>query len=505
MDISLWLIFIVIAIISLLPLTRLDLFSVSKKYTYFKYLSIFLFIWTLVIFLRFVISNSLVLYFLILTTYPLVFVLTTTGFLAIMSYLEKKVSRIFKYFLIVLLFIELFIAYTNHFHGLMLDIPYQSGLTIEEINSANRGMIFYVHTIFCYLLLVISMGLISYRMYKRMIVNEDFIPFIVLITGIIFGIVVNILHVFFFDFVLDPTYLAFVLFTSILYFIFYIRDIRLILKMNNYQFILDNLREMYLITDQNDRILDASSTLLKKITLDLDKDLKFSEFIKNIENQAIIYETGKELESDYNPKKMYLHMQKKPINLPFLKYSGHFYLFYDETKIQKYINDINYARNHDLMTDLYNRNYFEDIRNDYEDKVNYGFIMFDLDGLKLFNDYLGHRAGDKLLFRFAEKLKLVSRDNDYIPIRMGGDEFLLIIKEASEKIIKDIIDRLNEITKSKDKLKTIGFSYGYSINKQKKSTSVVLSKADELLYEMKKDREVEKDKLEKLLQKRTDK
>ncbi|MFO7969317.1 MAG: diguanylate cyclase domain-containing protein [Bacillota bacterium] len=505
MDISLWLIFIVIAIISLLPLTRLDLFSVSKKYTYFKYLSIFLFIWTLVIFLRFVISNSLVLYFLLLTTYPLVFVLTTTVFLAIMSYLEKQVSRIFKYFLIGFLFVELFIAYTNHFNGLMLDIPYQSGLTIEEINSANPGIIFYVHTIFCYLLLVISMGLISFRMYKRMIVNEDFIPFIVLITGIIFGIVVNILHVFFFDFVLDPTYLAFVLFTSILYFIFYIRDIRIILKMNNYQYILDNLREMYLITDQNDRILDASTTLIEKITLDLDKDLKFSEFIKNIENQAIIYETGKKLESDYNPKKMYLHMQKKPINLPFLKYSGHFYLFYDETKIQKYINDINYARNHDLMTDLYNRNYFEDIRNDYEDKKNYGFIMFDLDGLKLFNDYLGHRAGDKLLSRFANKLKQIAKDKDIIPIRMGGDEFLLIVENANKEKYENIIDKLKFLTKSDDKLKNIGFSYGCALSNKEKTTSSTLKKADEKMYKMKEERFEEKEELEKLLKKRTNK
>ncbi|MFW5888935.1 MAG: diguanylate cyclase domain-containing protein [Bacillota bacterium] len=505
MNIYLWLIYIIIGIISLLPITRIDLFSVSKKYTYFKYLSIFLFIWTILLGLRFVIDNSFTFYYLTLSVYPLLFIITSLTFMAIMTYLEKPVPEFLKYIFLVFLLVELVISYTNNFHGLMLEIYLENSLTKEQILSSNPGTFFYIHIVVCYLLLLVSLYLISSRFFKKMVEDEDYFPFIILVIGIIVGIVVNILHVFFFNFVLDPTYLAYILFTSILYYIFYIRDVRLIIKMNNNSFILNNLREMYLIVDQNGIVIDASKAMLEKLSYKVVENISFSELIDKLKKQAIIYEKGSELDDEYNPNKDYLHMQKKPIEIPFFKYSGYFYMFYDETKIQKYINDINYARNHDLMTELYNRNFFEDLRDKLEEEKNYAFIMFDLDGLKLFNDYLGHKAGDKLLTRFADKLKKLASDEKITPIRMGGDEFLLIVKEATKEKVNKIIVKLQSMTKAEDELKSIGFSYGYALSSKDKSTSYTLSKADEKLYKMKNERSKAKEELEELLKKRTNK
>ena len=44
--------------------------------------------------------------------------------------------------------------------------------------------------------------------------------------------------------------------------------------------------------------------------------------------------------------------------------------------------------------------------------------------------------------RFADKLKKIASDDKVIPIRMGGDEFLLIVKEANEERVKKIIKNL---------------------------------------------------------------
>ncbi|MCF7924341.1 MAG: diguanylate cyclase [Candidatus Izimaplasma sp.] len=501
MALYLWAIYIVIAIVSFLPIVRMDLFSVSKKYTYFKYLSIFLFIWTLITGLRFVISNSAVLYYLLLTVYPLLFILTSLAFLAMMKYLGKPVSKIIIYFLIIFLIIELAITYTNNLHGLMIEIPNSYHLTNEQFNALESGLFFYIHTFVCYMLLLISMGLISYRLFKAMVNENDAFPFIVTIVSIIVGITLNFIHVFFYQFTLDPTYLVFLLFTAVLYFVFYIRDIRLIFKMNNNEFILDNLREMYIIVNQSGVVVDASKTLINKFSIKLSNDVRFADLKAKLSEKAIIYKEGKELEKKYDPNRIYLHMHEKPINLPFLKYSGHFYLFYDETKIQKYINEINYVMNHDLMTDLYNRNYFEELREDLEGSNDYGFIMFDLDGLKLFNDYLGHKAGDHLLTRFANKLKELTKEVDVVAIRMGGDEFLLVIYEASPKKTKTIIEKLKDNTRYEDYLKSIGFSYGCALASNSKTTAMTLSEADEKMYKMKTEREEAKKTLEEQLKK----
>jgi diguanylate cyclase (GGDEF)-like protein len=54
-------------------------------------------------------------------------------------------------------------------------------------------------------------------------------------------------------------------------------------------------------------------------------------------------------------------------------------------------------------------------------------VLFDLDGFKLYNDTFGHPAGDALLGRLGEQLRLAlgSRDGVY---RMGGDEFCILTR-----------------------------------------------------------------------------
>jgi len=389
MNIFLWLLFMFLATLSALPLARLDFFDTSKKYHYFKYLSIFLFFWTIITGLRYISNNSMIIYYASLTVYPLIFVLTVLIFLAIMRYLGKNVSKYLLYSMLVFFVIDAGMSYTNNYHQLVLEITYNPSLTYELVRHANHGLFFYIHTAVCYSLLFILMIAISFRLFKNLQKDRDVYPFVIMVLSIVLGVLANVIHLFILEFPIDPTYIALVVLTTILYMIFYMRDLKLILKVNSNKLILDNLREMYLLVDQKGIIVSASKELTQKFSIDIDQEISFEDFKKIVENQAVIYTESKELDNIYDKGKLYLHMMEKLISLPLLKSSGKFYLLYDETKNQKYINDINYIMTYDLMTKIYNRNYFESLEADNEANYsNYSLIMFDIDGLKLFNDYL---------------------------------------------------------------------------------------------------------------------
>ena len=59
-----------------------------------------------------------------------------------------------------------------------------------------------------------------------------------------------------------------------------------------------------------------------------------------------------------------------------------------------------------------------------------GLLFIDLDQFKAINDTLGHREGDKLLTDVAQRLSRLCGKREAV-VRLGGDEFLFLAKEAS--------------------------------------------------------------------------
>ncbi|MCG8272295.1 GGDEF domain-containing protein [Aquamicrobium sp. NLF2-7] len=57
-------------------------------------------------------------------------------------------------------------------------------------------------------------------------------------------------------------------------------------------------------------------------------------------------------------------------------------------------------------------------------------IVFDLDNFKSINDQYGHHAGDRILCQFAHELRSILRRGD-VAARMGGEEFVVVIRQAS--------------------------------------------------------------------------
>jgi diguanylate cyclase (GGDEF)-like protein len=70
-------------------------------------------------------------------------------------------------------------------------------------------------------------------------------------------------------------------------------------------------------------------------------------------------------------------------------------------------------------------------------------VTCDLDGLKIVNDQFGHAAGDALIRGAANLLRSCVREVDLV-MRVGGDEFVVVLESADESDARRIVRRLRQ-------------------------------------------------------------
>ena len=106
-----------------------------------------------------------------------------------------------------------------------------------------------------------------------------------------------------------------------------------------------------------------------------------------------------------------------------------------------------HAANHDLLTGLPNYRFLQErlatLKTDFDGDRRSAVLMIDMDGLKLFNDTLGHDAGDRAIQRVAEELRSAVRGEDLVA-RTGGDEFVVVMEDVSEDDALVITERMHD-------------------------------------------------------------
>ncbi len=98
---------------------------------------------------------------------------------------------------------------------------------------------------------------------------------------------------------------------------------------------------------------------------------------------------------------------------------------------------IRYQATHDALTDLPNRSVFDaELEDCLEMAARTGerlaVLFLDLDRFKMVNDTLGHSVGDALLVELGKRLRSCLRETDIVA-RMGGDEFILVLRNLSNR------------------------------------------------------------------------
>lgn len=143
----------------------------------------------------------------------------------------------------------------------------------------------------------------------------------------------------------------------------------------------------------------------------------------------------------------------------------------------------------DPLTSIYNRRFFEENRKEWEGIT--ALMMIDLDMFKNLNDRLGHLAGDEGL-RIAARVLCDTLGSDGMIIRYGGDEFLAVVRNMEPDAVKSCADEirckmLEYRSKDYPDMK-LSVSMGLLFTKSCRDQDI--AKADELLYEAKKHRNV---------------
>lgn len=149
----------------------------------------------------------------------------------------------------------------------------------------------------------------------------------------------------------------------------------------------------------------------------------------------------------------------------------------------------------DALTGCFNRRHLEErLHSELERARRYGrpfsVICMDLDHFKQINDRFGHACGDAVLCATADRLRGLSRSQVDWVVRLGGEEFLVVLPETDETAARHTAERLRRLMES-DPVHFDGqpifmtASFGVAQARPEEDGNALIVRADALLYQAK--------------------
>ena len=152
--------------------------------------------------------------------------------------------------------------------------------------------------------------------------------------------------------------------------------------------------------------------------------------------------------------------------------------------------DLGYLHNHDVLTGAYNRSFYDQEvkRLQRQGPFPVSVLMVDLNGLKTVNDTFGHAAGDALLRRAGDVLEQGIDKSSYA-IRIGGDEFVVLMPGTIAAEAEMVVEHLHQLTEQNNQLHRtthlLNFSLGCATCDAGNQLEATIKEADRRMYDAK--------------------
>ncbi len=136
----------------------------------------------------------------------------------------------------------------------------------------------------------------------------------------------------------------------------------------------------------------------------------------------------------------------------------------------------------DHLTGLHNRRILDGL---YAASDPGAVLMIDLDRFKEINDARGHDAGDAALRQVAAVIQANVRSRSDLGVRYGGDEFLVVLREADETLAVQIAERIRHqielLTTSAHEIGHVSVSIGVALHISGEPLELAITRADQVL------------------------
>jgi diguanylate cyclase (GGDEF)-like protein/PAS domain S-box-containing protein len=364
------------------------------------------------------------------------------------------------FFFSVPLVTQLIIA-TNSFHHLFLvSVGFSRDGNLMGIDSVVYGPLFWVHTVYSYLLVLVGifltaqMAVRSFRIYKRQALLMIFGIIPPLLTSVIdaFLLIPGLKHP------LSPIGFA-VMGLLFAVAMFWQKMLEIVPVARDT--VIESMSDAMIVLDSHDKVVDINPAARQFLLLETTQIIGLP--IKDVFRpwSELLFQSGTDsfseseicLGSKGNEK--FYDLRISPLLIQKKKLGGRIIILRDitqrkQSEIQlKALQEQCYEQSiHDPLTGLYNRRFFsESILREAgkaaREQKPISIAIIDIDYFKQVNDSYGHEAGDMALIHLAGIFSKLTRVGDYV-FRYGGEEFLIMMPETSLTAATQIAERCRQ-------------------------------------------------------------
>ncbi|RQW76052.1 diguanylate cyclase [Lysinibacillus composti] len=420
------------------------------------------------------------------------------------EYVGVKLKQKFYYALFGIPLITVFTHHTNELHHLYYVSVRLRTDTPFPIADMEYGPFFYVHSLYLFICLSISMIILLLQLKKSLFRFK--LQILTMVAGLFVPIAAN--HFYLndlspFGIDLGPVSmsLSFIL-HGIALFTFQMFNVLPIAR----EKVFESMNEGVIVLDQNGTIVDYNKSIQKvmpmlntfslgkPIGMVLNEDEKLRELI--ILGMDCDYECVKGTQIAHYQVRFSQVVNGNGTNI------GTIITFVNITERVELQEKLKQLASYDGLTKIYNRTYFLEQSNRKLDSKgrkerNACLVLFDIDHFKKINDTYGHETGDLVLSHIAELVKDCLRPQDLIG-RYGGEEFIVLLFDMNVDEAFEITNTIR-IKISESFIRNHDFynvsvtaSFGVAqvqvtLANQQEAIKLAIRNADEALYEAKRD------------------